>query len=164
MGKAPKQGKPTHAARGRVAGSHRSVIWLSGLTCGALVAIAPGIATVAAGLLLPGIVALKFDHESGRPIARTVLTCGLAGCVHPVITLWNSGQSFDAATSIVTDPATLGYAWSAAAAGWLLTQITPLAVRAALEAAAMARSARLRASRSRIAETWGLDPAATDNV
>jgi len=122
----------------------------------------PGIATVAAGLLVPGIVALRLDREPGRPVARTVLTCGLAGCVHPVITFWNTGQSFDAAMAIVTDPAAIGVAWSAAAAGWLLTQLAPLAVRAVLEATALARSTRLRAARSRIAESWGLDPAPKD--
>ena len=140
------------------------MVWLSGLACGVLAAIAPGIATLAAGLLVPGAVALKLDREPGRPVARTVLTCGLAGCVHPVITLWNMGQSFDAAIAIVRDPATLGVAWSAAAAGWLLTQVAPLAVRAALEAAALARSTRLRAVRARVSETWGLNPAPSDQA
>lgn len=162
MAKAPKKPRPGGQPNGRIAGSHRSVIWLSGLACGALAAIAPGIAIVAAGLLVPGVFALKLDREPGRPVARTVLTCGLAGCVQPVITLWNTGQSFDTAIAIVTDPTTLGVAWSAAAAGWLLTQIAPLAVRAGLEAAALARSSRLRAARSRIVETWGLDPAPKD--
>lgn len=164
MAKAPKppKQKPKRQSRAASAGSHRSVVWLSGLACGVLAAIAPGLATVAAGLLVPGVVALKLDREPGRPVARTVLTCGLAGCVQPVITLWNMGQSFDTAVAIVTDPSTLGIAWSAAAAGWLLTQLTPLAVRAALEATALARSTRLRAARSRIAESWGLDPTPGD--
>ena len=100
--------------KAEITGSNRSVIWLSGLACGVLAAIAPGIATVAAGLLAPGVVALRLDREPGRPVARTVLTCGLAGCVHPVITLWNTGQSFATAIAIVTDPTTIGIAWSAA--------------------------------------------------
>jgi hypothetical protein len=146
-----RQGKP------ETPGSSRSVVWLSGLACGVLAAIEPGIATVAAGLLAPGVVALRLDREPGRPVARTVLTCGLAGCVHPVITLWNTGQSLTTAIAIVTDPPTIGTAWSAAAAGWLLTQVAPLAVRIALEAVALARSTRLRIARSRIADAWGLD-------
>jgi hypothetical protein len=153
---------PTQQSKAAIAGSNRSVVWLSGLACGVLAAIAPGIATVAAGLLAPGLVALRLDREPGRPVARTVLTCGLAGCVHPVITLWNTGQSFATAIAIITDPTTIGMAWSAAAAGWLLTQVAPLAVRAALEAVALARSTRLRAARSRIAEAWGLDEASND--
>ena len=144
-------------ANGPIAGGNRSVVWLSGLACGVLAAVVPGIAIVAAGLLAPGLVALRLDRDPGRPLARTVLTCGLAGCVHPVITLWNTGQSFATAIAIVTDPAIVGIAWSAAAAGWLLTQIAPLMVRVALEAVALGRSTRLRAERARIAEAWGLD-------
>ncbi len=153
------QGRPKTQNAGD---SNRSVVWLSGLACGVLAAVAPGIATLAAGLLAPGAVAIKLDREPGRPVARTVLTCGLAGCVHPVITLWNTGQSFDTAIAIVSDPATIGIAWSAAAAGWLLTQVAPLAVRASLEAVALARSTRLRVARSRIVEAWGLDSASKD--
>ena len=149
-------------ARGSSAGGNRSIVWLSGLACGVLAAVAPGIAVLAAGLLIPGAVALRLDREPGRPVARTVLTFGLVGCVYPVIALWNLGQSFGSAVAIVSDPTTLGVAWSAAAAGWLLTQLAPLAVRAALEGAALARSSRLRAARARIADTWGLDPAPKD--
>ncbi|MGA3001527.1 MAG: hypothetical protein ABSE20_07365 [Acetobacteraceae bacterium] len=156
-----KQG-PTRQRKAGLASSNRSVVWLSGLACGVLAAIAPGTATVAAGLLAPGVVALRLDREPGRPVARAVLTCGLAGCVHPVTTLWNTGQSFETAIAIVTDPTTIGIAWSAAAAGWLLTQIAPLAVRVALEAVALARATRLRAARSRIAEAWGLDGASNN--
>lgn len=138
------------------------MVWLSGLACGVLAAVTPGIAIVTAGLLAPGIVALRLDHDPGRPTARTVLTCGLAACVQPVITLWNTGQSFATAMAIVTDPGTIGFAWSAAAGGWLLTQLAPLGVRAVLEAAALARATRLRAARSRITEAWGLDEAAKE--
>jgi len=48
-------------------------------------------------------------------------------------------------------------AWSAAAAGWLLAEITPIAVRAALEGLGIARAARLRAERAKLVETWGLE-------
>jgi hypothetical protein len=159
MAKAPKPPKQSKASNGGPSGGggYRSVVWLSGLACGVLAAVAPGVAILAAGLLAPGAVALRLDREPGRPIARTVLTCGLAGCVQPVITLWNTGQSFDAAMAIVTDPVTLGIAWSAAAAGWLLTQIIPLIVRAVLEATFLARAARLRAVRGRLMEAWGLE-------
>jgi hypothetical protein len=158
--KPKKPGKTAKAAGGTGAGGQpaegKSIVWLSGLACGVLAAVAPGIATLAAGLLTPGLVALWLDHEPGRPVARTVLTCGLAGCVQPVITLWNTGQSFDTALSIVTDPAMAGIAWGAAAAGWLLTQLAPLIVRVVLEAGSLARATRLRAARGRVIEAWGL--------
>jgi hypothetical protein len=148
-------GSPDEASGGR------SVVWLSGLACGVLAAVAPALATLAAGLLLPGLVALKLDQEPGRPIARTVLTFGLAGCVHPVIILWNTGQSFETAVAIVTDPKMAGAAWIAAAMGWLMTQIAPLVMRAILEATALARAARLRTVRGRLLETWGIEPPPT---
>jgi len=160
MAKEPKTKKAAPVKqKGEAADSNRSVIWLSGLACGVLTAVAPGLAALAAGLLAPGIVALKLDQEPGRPVARTIITCGLAACVQPVITLWNAGQSFETGLVILADPATIGTAWSAAAAGWLITQIAPLAVRAALEAAALTRTTRLRAARERLVEAWGLDEA-----
>jgi hypothetical protein len=162
MATAAKAKKTSGAGRnepGEAAGGPRSIVWLSGLACGVLAAVAPGLATLGAGLLVPGMVALKLDEEPGRPVARTVLTCGLAGCVQPVITLWNTGQSFDAALAIVTDPRTIGVAWSAGAAGWLLTQLAPLLVRALLEAAALGRATRLKVARGRIVEVWGIPEA-----
>ena len=153
MAKAPKAKK----AAGGKEGSDRSLVWLSGLACGALVAVAPGIAVLAAGLLAPGLAALKLDRTPGRPVARTVLTCGLAGCVQPVITLWNTGQSLETALVILGDPLTTGIAWSAAAAGWLMTELAPLGVRAVLEAGALTRATRLRVLHGRIAEAWGVE-------
>jgi hypothetical protein len=131
--------------------------WLSGLACGVLAAVVPGVALVAFCLLAPALVALWLDREPGRPMARTILLCGLAGCVRPVITLWNVGHGLDTAWTIASDPSAIGPAWAAAAAGWLALQVVPLGVRAALDAAALARIARLRASRTRIAEAWGLE-------
>jgi hypothetical protein len=48
-------------------------------------------------------------------------------------------------------------AWSAAAAGWLLAEIIPIGVRAALEGVSVARASRLNAERAKLVETWGLD-------
>jgi hypothetical protein len=151
--------KAATANRTTAAGGARSLIWLSGLACGVLAAIAPGLAIVALTLIGPGLVILRLDREPGRAVTRTVLTCGLAAAVHPAMMLWNSGQSIGAAMAIISDPIVLSVAWGATAAGWLLTQIAPLLVRALLEAAALAHVARLRALRGRLVEDWGLDQA-----
>ncbi len=156
MAKAAKAAK-VKAPKVAKAGGQRSLTWLSGLACGVLTAVAPGLAILCLGLLAPALVALWFDREVGRPTARTVLTCGLAGCVKPVITLWNAGQAFQTALALVFDPAILAPAWAAAAAGWLGIQLAPLGVRSGLEAAALTRAARLRAARGRIAEAWDID-------
>jgi hypothetical protein len=47
-------------------------------------------------------------------------------------------------------------AWIAAAAGWLLAELAPVAVRAALEVLSISRQARLRAARAVLVEDWGL--------
>ena len=133
--------------------------WLSGLACGLLAAVAPGIVMLLLWLLMPALLALRYDPEPGRPVARTVLTCGLAFCVRPVMALWNVGYSSDAAFALLADPGVFGPPWSAAAAGWLAAQLLPIAVRVGLDAAALARAARLKAARAKLAEAWGLDPA-----
>jgi hypothetical protein len=134
----------------------RSLVWLQGLACGALAALAPAAALRMALLLAPGIMALVFDRQPGRAIARTVLLCQLAACVEPVRQMWADG----AGSGFMPDPASLGTAWSAAAAGWLLTQLLPLGVNVALDAASLTRSARLQAARGRLVEEWGLEPPA----
>jgi hypothetical protein len=146
------------ARSGALAGA-RSLIWLSGLACGVLAAIVPGLAIVGLMLMGPGLVILRLDREPGRAVTRAVLTCGLAASVHPAMMLWNSGQSVGAAVAIISDPIVLSVAWGATAAGWLLAQIMPLLVRVVLEAASLAHATRLRTLRGRLVEDWGLDQA-----
>jgi hypothetical protein len=134
------------------------MVWLQGLTCGAVVTLTPSMALLAAVLLGPGLLALLFDREPGRPMARSVLLCGLAACIQPLHTLW-SDQTLDAALGLLGDLQTLGTAWSAAAAGWLMAELVPVGARLVLETLAHARVARLRAERTRLAETWGFERA-----
>jgi hypothetical protein len=67
-----------------------------------------------------------------------------------------------AATSILANLQVPGIAWSAAAAGWLLAEIAPVAVRAVLEGMTISRAARLRAERARLVEEWGFELPAGD--
>jgi hypothetical protein len=61
------------------------------------------------------------------------------------------------AASLVGDLQVVGYAWIAAAAGWLLAQVLPIAVRTVLDALGLARSAQLRAERAKLVSEWGLE-------
>lgn len=135
----------------------RSLIWLQGLLCGAMVTLATPTALLVGVLLAPALVAVALDHEPGRPRARSIALCGMAAAVGPLRTLWTTSHSLATATALLGDVRVIGTAWSAAAAGWLLAEITPIAVRAVLEALGLGRAARLRAERARLAETWGLD-------
>lgn len=148
------------AAVARPARRQHSLVWLQGLACGAVVALTPGIAVLLAVLLAPGLVVLLLDHEPGRPTARCVLLIGLATCVHPLRVLWPQTQNVTAALDMVSDLQTLGTAWSAAAAGWLLAELAPLGAKLVLETLARARAAKLRARREKLVETWGDDGSA----
>ena len=138
-----------------------SMVWLQGLTCGAIVTLAPSIALLLGVLLGPGLLAFVFDRDPGRPVARSVLLCGLAACLQPLRSLW-ADQSVDAALGLLGDVQTLGTAWSAAAAGWLLAELVPVGARLVLDALAQARAARLRAERAKLVENWGFDGAAQE--
>ena len=136
-----------------------SLLWLQGLLCGAFATLATPTALLAGVLLLPALIASMLDRQPGKPIARSIALSGLCGIVGPVISLWAAGHTVDAATSLATEPNNLMLAWGAAAAGWLLAEIAPVAVRAVLEAMALTRSARLRAERAQYEAAWGFSPA-----
>jgi len=134
-----------------------SLTWLQGLLCGGVVTLAAPSALLLGVLLGPTLLALSLDRQAGRPTARSVALCNMAASVGPLRTLWASGHSVAMAASLVTNVQILGQAWSAAAAGWLLAEAAPIAVRAVLEALSVSQIARLRAARSRLVEEWGLE-------
>jgi hypothetical protein len=138
------------------------LIWLQGLLCGALATLATPTALLLGVLLAPAIAAVLFDRETGRPRARSIALCGMAAAVDPLRTLWTSGHSLAIASALLGNLQVLGTAWSAAAGGWLLAEIMPLAVRAVLEALSIARTSRLQAERARLIEAWGLSPSDTE--
>jgi hypothetical protein len=131
-------------------------LWLQGLACGALAALAPVAAVTIAVLLAPSVLAAFLDQQSGRPVARTIFLCQAAACVHPARDIWSGAHSGGLAAAIFAHPYDIGTAWCAAAAGWLLTQLLPVAVSAAMEAASLSRAAALRRRRERIGEEWDL--------
>jgi len=137
-----------------------SMVWLQGLTCGAVVTLAPGVAVLLGLLLGPGLLALLLDREAGRPMARCVLLMGLATCVQPLRALWSDGQSLAVALALAGDLQVMGTAWSAAAAGWLMAELAPLGTRLVLEALARSRAAKLRSERDRLLAAWGGEDAA----
>jgi hypothetical protein len=135
-----------------------SLVWLQGLGCGAVVALVPAMALLLGVLLLPGVLAVLYDRQGGRPVARTVLLCGTAAAVAPILTLWSAGNTMDACVALLGDLRVVGTAWSAAAAGWILAELAPVAVLVVLETITQTRTARLRAERDRLAADWGFDP------
>jgi len=137
-----------------------SLSWLQGLACGTLAALMPGMAVLLGVLLLPGGLALLYDRQAGRPVARTVLLCGAAAVVTPVLALWNGGNGLDVCLALLGDLRVVGTAWSAAAAGWILAEIAPVAALVVLEFSTQARAAQLRAERAALIAEWGFEEAA----
>ena len=143
---------PQAAAR---ADPGRSMLWLQGLLCGVLTALATPTALVLGVLLGPALLALMLDRAPGRPTARTMLLFGLSATVFPLLSLWKAGHTMAAAGVLAGDAGTLALAWAAAGGGWLLAQLSPLLARLALESIALSRKHRVRALRARCAAEWG---------
>ncbi len=135
------------------------LMWLQGLLCGGLVAMLPPTALLLGVLLGPALLAPFLDGQPGKPIARSLLLCSLAACVKSVRLLWAAGHTMAVSMALATDADIVGTAWAAAAAGWLLAELLPVAVRVVLEAVSLRQAARLRVVRAALAEEWGLDAA-----
>jgi hypothetical protein len=151
---------PAPAASGKRAAPPRqhSMVWLQGLLCGAIAMLAPPTALLMGVLLSPAMLALFLDRQQGRPRARSIALFGMAASVDPLHTLWVGGHSVTAALELAGNLQVLATAWAAAAAGWLLAEAAPIAVRALLEALCISRAARLRTLRGQLTEEWRLDP------
>lgn len=164
-----KQSLPMTPARasgppGSPVAPERSFAWLQGLLCGVAAALVPGPALLIGLLLAPGLLALMLDHAPGKPLARAVLLAGLAVAIGPIASLWHGGGGIGAALGMLGDPAILGLAWLAGAAGWLASELAPLFLKIALDGASAARAAHLKSERARLLEAWDLGAAADDQA
>jgi len=122
-----------------------------------MAALAPGLAAHAAMLLAPAILAVVLDRQPGKPVARTIALFALAACVEPMRDLWMGTQAAGGSVSFLLDLQAVGTVWSAAGAGWLLSQLLPVILGIMTEAGSLARAVRLRSARERIIEEWGLE-------
>jgi len=132
----------------------RSLLWLHGLLCGALAALASPTALLAAGLLGPAVAMFAMDGAPGRPVGRSVLLFGAAGSLRAFFALWDGGHSLPLAIGMLLDPQTVGIAWLASAAGWLSAESLPVLAQVTMETLASSRAARLRAEIARHEEAW----------
>ena len=67
----------------------------------------------------------------------------------------------EAALILASDAETIGWVWGAAAAGWLMAELTPIGVHAVLETISLSRTISLTQTRGRLETEWGLPPAET---
>jgi hypothetical protein len=146
------------AARASTAAGGR--MWLLGLGSGLLLVTAAPLALLLGILLLPGVITWIADKAPDRAIPRLVGLAGLAASLHPVVGLIVDGGAWASALERMTDAGVLALAWAAQGGAWMAGELSPLVLRIALDALATAQIARLRARRNRVAEAWGLPPAA----
>ena len=128
----------------------RSLLWLQGLLCGALATLATPTAMLLAVLFGPALVAPLLDSQPGRPVARSIALCSLSAIVGPITLLWAGGHTMAGAMVLATDLEIVAWAWGAAAAGWLLAETLPLAVRILVEIASHSRARSLALARARL--------------
>ena len=131
-----------------------SLIWAQGIAFGIVAALMPTTAALVATLLAPGLLALVLDRQAGRPIARAMLLFGLAAAAMPLRQLWDTPLDIQTGLLAVAQLETLGVAWLAAAVGWFLAELFPVAIHVMLDASSKARTSRLRAAREKLLETW----------
>ncbi len=163
MARAPRIGKAIPANTGpakplREADGSRSLIWLQGLLCGAVVTLATSYALLIGVMLAPAAIAYRLDRQHGRPVARAVMVFALAGSIQPLHELWRGGSGMAMALGLLGDVRTWLPAWAASGGGWLLAELAPIFVRIILDIAARSRAARLRAQRTRLEQEWGIPP------
>lgn len=136
-----------------------SRLWLHGLLCGTLIAVAAPAALLAAVLGLPALLAWLCDRGSGRPTARNLGLAAAAISIPALAAFWHAGHDWAACLDLLSDPSRLALAWAVQAGFWLVGELAPLAIRLALDAGAAAQAARLRARRAEYEREWGLPPA-----
>jgi hypothetical protein len=147
-----ERGRPeTGAARG-------SGLWLQGLVCGGVLAVAAPAVLLVVVLGLPALLAWASDREPGRPMARNVMLFAAALSVPALAALWQAGRGWSACLDLLSEPERLAAAWAAQAGAWLLGELAPLVLRLGMDAASRAQTTRLRARRARLEAEWGLPP------
>jgi hypothetical protein len=146
------------AALGQSFARPGGMLWIQALVWWSVAAVATPTALLGGVLLAPGLVGLATERTPGRPVARGMLLGGLAASVAPIRALWDDGHTIAGSLALALDPSTVGLAWSAAGAGWVLAHLAPVVIRVALDAGSLSRAARLRAARARLEEEWGFGP------
>lgn len=134
----------------------RSLVWLQGLVCGAGLTFAPAYVVCGLALLAPVVLAATLERQRPRQVTRAMLLCALPTCFAPLLHLWHEAGGVAHGFAIAFTPRLLALAWSAAAGGWLLTEVLPLFIQLGLDAGSLARQRALKAERARHLEEWDM--------
>lgn len=143
------------AAKAKTEGGGGSLIWVQGLACGGMAALAPMAVLQIVLLLAPGLLSLLTERQAGKPVTRSMLLFGLAASVEPVRQAWalGGGPTWDR----IADGNAIIFAWAAAAFGWLLARGLPVLVGISVGASHDSRAVMLREARVDLVRAWGLE-------
>jgi len=136
----------------------RSIIGIAaGIGFGLGIALVPGLGLVVIVLLAPAAVGALLDRDPGRPLLRAMMLPACAAALLPVWQTWRLGAGFGAGMSILSDPATIGWPWVAAAGGWLAAQAGESLAVLLMGLRAARRKSALEARLAELDAEWG-DP------
>lgn len=134
----------------------RSWLWLQGAAAGGVAAVAPATALMVVALLGPAIAFYACGTVAGRPVARTMALVGSTAVVLPLRTLFDHGNTMDAALDLLSDPICPLLAWVACGAGWLLCELAKIAARLALVITVQRKTQALRQEEAQLKQEWTL--------
>ncbi|NBX74297.1 MAG: hypothetical protein EBZ69_04340 [Alphaproteobacteria bacterium] len=156
--KAPAKGKDPKAAAGKGGGKQKkqsnplTVLIMFG---GILLAIFLPTACIVLPGLLPAMVAFVVDRDREKAAAITVFALNSAGVLPLVVDLVKKGHDFDAAFTILGNPASWMMMYGAAGMGWLLVFFIPPLVVSLMQASAESRIKEIADQQGHLRKTWG---------
>ncbi len=105
--------------------------------------------------MLPSLVALIVDRSKRKTKAITVGAMNLAGATPFLLELWMSGNDFEKAFSVVTDPKAIIVIYSSAAIGYLIDWSMTGIVASVLVQRGHARKKAIVKHQKELVDRWG---------
>ena len=132
--------------------------WWHGMLGGMLLMVSPGAALLLAALAAPVLLVLVADTTPRRALTRTVTLFCVAGAIDPLRVFLSMDHDLAAAMELLTHPATILLAWTAAACGWLLDEISGLCATLLTKMKAAGRAKALEAELMAMRAEWEIGP------
>ena len=123
----------------------------------------PTVAVLGLGML-PTLGAFIADRDPQKHLVVTVGLLNFCGVVHPMLTLWELGQSYDAMHQVIGDVYNWLVAYGSAGCGWMIFIVMPSFARSYYRVATETRVRMLTTTKRKLIETWGDEVAGDKEV
>lgn len=114
----------------------------------------PTVAVLLLGML-PTLSALIADRDPQKHLVVTVGLLNFCGVIHPMLSLWELGQSYEAMNLVIGEVYNWLVAYGAAGCGWMIYIWMPSVAKAYYRVATETRVRMLMARKRKLVETWG---------